>query len=174
LLTSFLGSSACVVAAIRLPFARRVGGTVDPSCELLTPNDYETRICTDLLGDMIAGGLLTVVEVAVALLCASLPVYRPLFKRFAPGLSSATTSGYKNRSSGPSDYLGSGGGVKTHVSTNSKRGNSYRPGINITDDISMTAHLYVNGEWERVADDEVGLFPKDTHSTPTGNNSAWM
>ena len=122
---------------------------------------------------MIAGGLLTVVEVATALLCASLPVYRPLVKRFAPGLTSSTiTSGYKTRSSGPSNYLGSGGGVKTHVSTSSKHGSSGRPGISITDDISMTAHLYANGKWVRVADDEVDLFPEDTQSMSTGKNSA--
>lgn len=114
---------------------------------------------------MIAGGLLTVVEVAVALLCACLPVYRPLVKRFAPGLTTAAVpSDYKSRSTCP-------GGVKNHASTTSnKRGSRRR--INITNDISMTAHTYVNGERVLFADDdELSLFPKDTRSISTAENA---
>lgn len=113
---------------------------------------------------MIPGGSLTVVEVAAAPLCACLPVYRLLVKRFAPGLTTAAVSSdYKSRSTCP-------GGVRTHASTTSnKRGSRRR--INITNDISMTAHTYVNGERVLIADDdELSLFPKDTHSMSTGEN----
>jgi hypothetical protein len=40
--------------------------------------------------------------------------------------------------------------------------------INITNDISMTAPTYVHGERVLIAeDDELSLFPKDTHSMST-------
>jgi hypothetical protein len=158
-----LGGGACIVALIRLPYARKVGGTVDPSW------------------DMIPGGMLCVAEVVVAILCASLAVYRPLFRRFMPGLmttvdGSGYKSGYKANSRNTNDFLNSGG-TSTHISANGTRG-PRRPGIAITDDISMMTHKNINGHWVRVEDDddEAGLvFCKDgttvsTHSHHTGSS----
>lgn len=88
---------------------------------------------------MIPGGLLCVVEVTVAILCASLPVYRPLFKRFASGLTTTGHSDYRGYSHGTSDYVGRGSRVNTRI-TSSGRRSSRRGGINVTDDISMTTH----------------------------------
>ncbi|KAL4816045.1 hypothetical protein BDW67DRAFT_175825 [Aspergillus spinulosporus] len=151
-----LGGGACVVAAIRLPFARRVGGTSNPSW------------------DMIPGGLCCVVEVAVALLCASLPVYRPLFARMVSGHSTTGNSQQLGRSREASDYIHSGGQVSTRI-TASKRHSSHRGGINITENISMKTHAYVNGRWAPMPDDddEAFLVPgtKGSRSTTHSNSN---
>ncbi|KAK1704665.1 uncharacterized protein BDZ83DRAFT_594860 [Colletotrichum acutatum] len=139
-----LGGSACIIAAIRVPYARRVGGTVNPSW------------------DMIPGGLLCVVEVAVALLTASLPIYRPLLRFLGVRITSDSASNYKRgnlRSS--SNFLGSQ--VSTHI-TSGRDMSSQQAGISITDDITLTTHTYVGGEWVRVADeddDAAGLVVPD-------------
>ncbi|KAL2869888.1 uncharacterized protein BJX67DRAFT_370670 [Aspergillus lucknowensis] len=151
-----LGGGACVVAAIRLPYARRVGGTSDPSW------------------DMIPGGLLCVVEVTVALLCASLPIYRPLFQRMVSGHSTAGNSQQPGLSHGASDYIRSGGNVSTRI-TASKRHSSHRGGINITENISMKTHTYVSGRWVPMPDDddEAYLVPgtKGSRSTTPSNSN---
>jgi hypothetical protein len=151
-----LGGGACVVAAVRLPFARRVGGTSNPSW------------------DMIPGGLCCVVEVAVALLCASLPVYRPLFTRMVSGHSTKGNSQQPGRSRDASDYIHSGGQVSTRI-TASKRHSSHRGGINITENISMKTHAYVNGRWAPMPDDddEAYLVPgtKGSRSTTPSNSN---
>ncbi|KAK1447930.1 hypothetical protein CMEL01_09769 [Colletotrichum melonis] len=129
-----LGGSACIIAAIRVPYARRVGGTVNPSW------------------DMIPGGLLCVVEVAVALLTASLPIYRPLLRFLGITITANSASNYKRgnlRSS--NNFLGSQ--VSTHI-TSGRDMSSQQTGISITDDITLTTHTYVGGEWVRVADED--------------------
>ncbi|KAF6818058.1 integral membrane protein [Colletotrichum plurivorum] len=134
-----LGGSACVIAAIRVPYARRVGGTVNPSW------------------DMIPGGLLCVVEVAVAILTASLPTFRPLLGYF--GYTGSTNN--SRPSAGPgknsrttSNFLGSQTSTRTRITTGGDRPGRRPGGISITDDISLTTHTYVDGEWVRVADED--------------------
>ena len=126
---------------------------------------------------MIPGGLLCVVEVTVALLCASLPVYRPLFKRFAPGLTTGTgDSNYYPRygvnSHAASTYLGPSSHVNTHITSSSARRSSRKGGINITDDISMITHTNINVKWVRVDEDEdddarLMQMPKESFSAST-------
>ncbi|TDZ10312.1 Satratoxin biosynthesis SC1 cluster protein 4 [Colletotrichum sidae] len=147
-----LGGSACVIAAIRVPYARKVGGTVNPSW------------------DMIPGGLLCVVEVAVALLTASLPIYRPVLgflgiKTFTTDNSSQPKYSRNRyvRNTGD-DYLDSQ--VSTRITGGGER-SSPRGGISITDDITLTTHTYKDGEWVREADeddDAVGLVPPNKTS----------
>ncbi|KAH8426472.1 uncharacterized protein LDX57_004209 [Aspergillus melleus] len=155
-----LGGGACVVAAIRLPYARRVGGTSNPSW------------------DMIPGGLLCVVEVTVALLCASLPIYRPLFQRLTssgPATNSGGDSKDRPNSHGAGYYLGRDKQVNTRITASSGRHSSHRSGINITENISMMTHTYVNGKWAPVTedDDEARLVPGPKQGSPstTANNS---
>ena len=150
--------SACVIAAIRIPYARKVGGTANPSCRSLAVNTCSSHTWTDsscAIGDMPPGGMLCVAEVVVAILCASLPVYRPLLRRFIDSVASTSDPKYRGNSRGTNEYLGSG--VNARIAGGGKQA-SARAGISITDDISMMTHTYVNGHWERVADDdETGL-----------------
>ncbi|KAF9869770.1 integral membrane protein [Colletotrichum karsti] len=129
-----LGGSACIIAAIRVPYARKVGGTVNPSW------------------DMIPGGLLCVVEVAVALLTASLPIYRPILGFL--GLSSTANSQSKygqGNLRNTSNFLGSQ--CSTRITSGGER-SSRRAGISIVDDITLTTHTYKDGEWVRVEDED--------------------
>ena len=109
---------------------------------------------------MIPGGLLCVVEVAVALLTASLPVYRPLFRFFGIAGSTAASSqpNYKSNSRNTSNFLGSQ--VSTRITGGGNR-SSRRGGIGVTDDITLVTHTRVDGEWVRVSDDDdaAGLVP---------------
>lgn len=117
---------------------------------------------------MIPGGMLCVAEVVVALLCASLAIYRPLFRRFMPSLGTthAGDYNYRDNSRGPNDYL-HGSQVSTRITANGTR-LPRRGGIAITDDISMSTHTYANGKWVQVPDDddEAGLVrPKASQTT---------
>lgn len=111
---------------------------------------------------MIPGGLLCVVEVAVALLTASLPIYRPLLGCLGITITSNSASNYKRGNSRSSNnFLGSQ--VSTHI-TSGRDMSSQQAGISITDDITLTTHTYVGGEWVRVADeddDAAGLVVPD-------------
>ena len=159
--------SACIVAIIRTPFSRKVWGTSNPSCKF-TPSRYtfhpERFVDMIRLGDIIPGGLLCTAEVVVAIWCASLPVYRPLFRRFTPGLvtrgsHSNSRRGYDMNSRGT---YGQHSEVNTHISSSGQRG-VHRSGIAITDDITMMTHANVNGKWVRLANDdeaEAGLVDK--------------
>lgn len=116
---------------------------------------------------MIPGGLLCVVEVAVALLTASLPTYRPLFEFLGVAGSSRNQSKYaRGASRNTSDFLGSQ--VSTRITGGGNR-SSRRAGINITDDITLMTHAYVDGAWVRVADeddDAAGLVPPKKKDSP--------
>lgn len=116
---------------------------------------------------MIPGGMLCVAEVVVAHLCASLAIYRPLFRRLAPNLSStADAYNYRENSRGPNDYPGSQ--VSTRITANGSRV-PRRTGIAVTDDIDMSRHAYVNGKWVQVPDDDdqAELFPPKTLQSST-------
>ena len=100
--------------------------------------------------------MLCVVEVVVAILCASLPVYRPLFRRAAPGLvTPAGTSAYA-RSCGNNSGVGghySNSQVNTYISSGGHR-SLHNGGIAVTDDINMMSHTHDDGKWVRISDDD--------------------
>lgn len=104
---------------------------------------------------MIPGGLLCVVEVVVAILTASLPTFRPLLGYF--GYTGSTnnsrpSAGRGKNSRTTSNFLGSQ--TSTRITTGGERSARRPGGISITDDISLTTHTYVDGEWVRVADED--------------------
>ena len=123
---------------------------------------------------MIPGGLLCVVEVTVALLCTSLPTYRPLFRHL---VSSIKGSSSHSNSYGASHHFTRDKPVKTRITANTDGRYSHQKGINVTENISMTAHKYVDGKWAPMIeeDDEVmlwtGLKDQGTPSTRSDNNS---
>ncbi|KAJ5109164.1 hypothetical protein N7456_005839 [Penicillium angulare] len=119
-----LGGAACVVASIRIPYAHLVGGTSNPSW------------------DMIPGGLLCVVEVAVAILCSSIPTYRPLLKRISKGNSSGDSM---DRGYSAGSHLGSRSAQMNTRISSSGRHLAHRGGINITENISMKTQTFKNG-----------------------------
>lgn len=102
--------------------------------------------------------MLCVAEVVVAILCSSLPIYRPLLGRI-PGLGSAITlSSYKGSGNGgTSSNLGnrrvSHSVGSTLITAGGSRG-PHRQGVAVTEDVNMTRHAYVDGKWARVYDDD--------------------
>ncbi|KAI0838463.1 hypothetical protein F5Y06DRAFT_287197 [Hypoxylon sp. FL0890] len=74
--TFAMGGSACIISIIRLAFTIKVGSTADGSW------------------DDIPAGLLSVVELMFGILAASIPTYRPLYRRIIGG--SATLAPISN------------------------------------------------------------------------------
>ncbi|KAI1139363.1 hypothetical protein F5Y05DRAFT_412463 [Hypoxylon sp. FL0543] len=70
--TFAMGGSACLVSIIRLAFTIKVGSTADGSW------------------DDIPAGLISVVELMVGILAASIPTYRPLYRHIVRGSAALT------------------------------------------------------------------------------------
>lgn len=99
---------------------------------------------------MIPGGLLCVVEVAVAHLCASIPTYRPILKRISKG---STTGGSLDKGHSVASHYGSRSAQLSTRISSSGRHASLRGGINITENISMKTQTLKNGKWAAMPDD---------------------
>lgn len=141
------GGSACIVSIIRLAFTLKVGATADASWE------------------DIPAGLLSAVELMAGILAASIPTYRPLYRRIVYGSINLSTNtdampSYgdhpdRKYSKGKSRDLS----LDTQLSVGVTAGGfaaTSRQGINVTNQIELVRHKNMGGNWVRVPD-EVNL-----------------
>ncbi|KAI0108737.1 hypothetical protein F4776DRAFT_643591 [Hypoxylon sp. NC0597] len=114
--TFAMGGSACIISIIRLAFAIKVGSTDDGSW------------------DDIPAGLLSIVELMVGFLAASIPTYRPLYRRIVHG--STSSAPISNTPPPRLDYGPSKKADNEAGYSNESAGNSLL-GINMTDQIEL-------------------------------------
>ncbi|KAI0165255.1 hypothetical protein GGR52DRAFT_575346 [Hypoxylon sp. FL1284] len=134
MITFGMGSSACIVGAIRIAF------TVKLAIE---------RGTTDRTWENVPTGMLSVVEIMTGFLAASIPTYRPLSKRIFQGSN-------KSRDDKAGSTAKSNGRVASHTAQISAGRSQWKThgGIRVTDHIEFIKHAARNGTWVRVADEE--------------------
>ncbi|KAL7948446.1 hypothetical protein V8C42DRAFT_314482 [Trichoderma barbatum] len=140
--TFAMGGSACIVSIVRLAYTLAVGSTADGSW------------------DNMPAGMLSVVELMAGILAASIPIYRPLYRRVV----ARDTVGSTQRSSENPYALGSRS-VKITAGPFTKTNSD---GIVVTEEVNIDLSPYnrKDGAWVRVGDeDESGLY------TPHANRS---
>ncbi|RFU74508.1 integral membrane [Trichoderma arundinaceum] len=137
--------SACIVSIVRLAFTLAVGSTADGSW------------------DNMPAGMLSVVELMTGILAASLPIYRPLYRRIV----SRDIAGSTERSS-ENPYANGSRSVKITGGGYSKNNSD---GIVVTDevDIDLSPYNRKGGAWVRVEDeDESGLYTPHAERNTSG------
>ncbi|KAI0972146.1 hypothetical protein F4678DRAFT_472144 [Xylaria arbuscula] len=119
------GSSACIVSIVRLAFSLVVSSTSDPSW-----NNVDT-------------GFVSAVELLVGILAASIPTYRPLYRRY---IQRSTTLYPKQNSNFPSQGQVS---ARSHNANKSAKNRApvSGPGVHITDEVELTRHTFREGNW---------------------------
>ncbi|RYC58531.1 hypothetical protein CHU98_g7675 [Xylaria longipes] len=135
--TFAFGGSAYVVSIIRLAFALKVGTTADGSW------------------DNIPAGLLSVVELLIGILAASIPRYRVLWRQITHGSSDTRKDSMSVVSMGASNARKNHGIEQPSISA--MAGNfslESAQGINVTKQIEMVAYPSKGRSWVRVPDDE--------------------
>ncbi|KAJ0106743.1 hypothetical protein J7T55_001267 [Diaporthe amygdali] len=131
ILTFAMGSSACIVSIVRLAYSEKVGTTADGSW------------------DNIPAGLASAAELMVGFLAASMPTYRPLYRRLRhgdfEGSNGASNSGYEYRFEHPRNTVkitGGNGGAPLSGT-----------GINVTNQFEMNIHPNHRDKWVRAPDE---------------------
>ncbi|KAI1479680.1 hypothetical protein F4774DRAFT_425801 [Daldinia eschscholtzii] len=130
-----MGGSACIVSVVRLAFAFEFDSTSDSSY------------------DNIPFCLLAVVELMTGILAASIPTYRPFFRRIMNTDSQHLITSPKNTDSrGSKSNSGGGIGIGPQISGGTPSGQLERdfPGINVTSHIELARYTNMGGNWIRV------------------------
>ncbi|RYP25741.1 hypothetical protein DL767_008294 [Monosporascus sp. MG133] len=119
--TFAMGSSACVVSMVRVAYSLMVGSTANGSW------------------DNVAPGFVSSAELLIVILAASIPTYRPLYRRFVQ-----QNHGYKSQGSSRTVKVSVGRIVVPNSDVS----------VHITDQVELIRHANRNGKWVRVADEE--------------------
>ncbi|KAI1433477.1 hypothetical protein GGR50DRAFT_705391 [Xylaria sp. CBS 124048] len=132
--TFALGSSACIVSIVRLAYSLIISSTADVSWNNVKP------------------GFVSAAELLVGILAASIPTYRPLYRRYFQRLKNVSgNSGNDSNPPGkgqlPSQSRGANISARQGVTVNG-------PGVHVTDEIELTRHTFRDGAWVRLADEE--------------------
>lgn len=161
--------SACIVSIVRLAYSEKVGTTADGSCRLHKSPMFSTHKRIKFVpradvnftsGDNIPAGLASAAELMVGFLAASMPTYRPLYRRLRhgdfEGSNGASNSGHEYRFEHPRNTVkitGGNGGAPLSGT-----------GINVTNQFEMNIHPNHRDKWVRAPDetddDQNPLTPK--------------
>jgi len=97
-------------------------------------------------GDNVPSGLLCAVELMIAIICASLPTYRPLSRKiFKKDLMTTKASYGRNYASGTQSR---------HVNVSGGPAMEMGSGIRVTEYIKMVSHVRREDGWYRMRDDD--------------------
>ncbi|CAG8952807.1 hypothetical protein HYFRA_00009052 [Hymenoscyphus fraxineus] len=130
-----LGSSACIISFIRLGYGSKVGSTADGSW------------------DNIPAGLASVAELMIGILAASIPTYRPIYRRFMNGSAMAQTqAGYNSDRQNYGNDSSLNKSTLRRVQIFSQHDGEPREkgdGIHITNQVEMSVYDSKEEEWDQ-------------------------
>ncbi|KAI0903308.1 hypothetical protein F4823DRAFT_636274 [Ustulina deusta] len=152
--TFAVGSGACIISIVRLPYSIKVG-----------TND-ETW---DAAPTVIVG----VLEVAVGMLAGSMPTYRPLYMHIFGGGMCCDNNSTRACSYKETLHMGLYG-ESTHndvnVTSPGTHMGSNHSGINVTNHIELVRHTNKSGHWVRVTDEDEEELCKPTQREAREND----
>ncbi|KAI0433899.1 hypothetical protein F5Y09DRAFT_350484 [Xylaria sp. FL1042] len=144
--TFVVGSSACIMSIVRLPYSIKVG-------------------TNDETWDAAPTIIMNVLEITAGMLAVSMPTYRPLYKHiFRGGISKdrSSTQVCRYKETLHMGLYGKGTHNDVNVSSPGVHLGSNHSGINVTNHIELVRHTNKSGQWVRVTDEdeeELGKSP---------------
>ncbi|KAJ2985945.1 hypothetical protein NUW58_g5266 [Xylaria curta] len=142
LATCAVGTSACIVSIVRLPYSIKIG-------------------TSDGAWDATPTFIISVVEITVGMLAVSIPSYRPLYEHFFGGgicRSSSNARAGKYKDTLHMSFYGEDARNDVNVSSPGTHLGCEHGGISVTNHIELVRHARKSGSWVRVTDeDEVEL-----------------
>ncbi|KAI0533693.1 hypothetical protein GGR58DRAFT_98347 [Xylaria digitata] len=149
LFTFAIGSSACIISIVRLPYSIKVG-----------TND-ETWDCTPTV-------IISVVEITVGMLAVSIPTYQPLYKHIfgrRKSKDSNNTRAFCYKETLHTVFYGKGTQNDVKVTSPGTHTAPDQGGINVTNHIELVRHANKSGHWVRVTDEDEEELCKPTEQT---------
>ncbi|KAI8628967.1 hypothetical protein F5Y19DRAFT_464918 [Xylariaceae sp. FL1651] len=154
IVTFAVGSSACIVSIVRLPFSIKVG-------------------TNDGTWDAAPTVIVSVVEITIGMLAVSIPTYRPLYRYLFGGGSDNTTTTYVSsyKETLHKNLYGKDTQNDVNVTSPGMHIGPGHDGINVTNHIELIRHTNRSGSWVRVLDedeeeDEEQLYKSTKHIQP--------
>ncbi|KAI1756885.1 hypothetical protein F4782DRAFT_549283 [Xylaria castorea] len=150
-----IGTSACIISIIRLPYSIQVG-------------------TSDGTWDAVPAFIVSLVEIVVGMLAISIPTYRPLYEHvFGGGVCrdsklNARVRRYKETLH--MDLYGKDAQNDVNVTSPGTHMGCDHGGINVTNHIELVRHAKKSGSWVRVTDDEEEELCKPTERVQAGGS----